>query len=75
MNYLSLHCRASYYPVTMQFSSQVVLSKLLVEDLNTSFAAQHGLSVASVNGCKENLNHWNNYNSGKYLLYLPCLLK
>ena len=51
----------------MQFSSQVVLNKLLVKDLNTSFAAQHGLSIASVNDCKEKLNNWNNYcDPGKY---------
>ena len=51
----------------MQFSSQVVLNKLLVEDLNTSFAAQHGLSIASANDCKEQLNLSNNdCDSGKY---------
>ena len=44
----------------MQFSCQVLLNELLVEDLNTRFAVQHGLSDDSVNDCKETLNCWNN---------------
>ena len=44
----------------MQFAFQVVLNQLLVEDLDTSFAAQHCLSVDSVNDCKEQLKYWNN---------------
>ena len=45
----------------MQFSCEVALNELLVDDLNTSFVAQHGLSIDSVNDCKEKLNQWNNY--------------
>ena len=49
----------------MQFSCQVVLNELFDENLNTSFAAEHGLNIASVNDCKEKLSHWNSYcNSG-----------
>ena len=60
VNFLSLQ------NLTMQFSCQVALNELLVEDLNASFAAQHGFSIALMNDCKEKLTYWNNYcDSGK----------
>ena len=49
----------------MQFACEIVLNEIIVEDLNASFAAQHGLSITSVNECKEKINRWDNCDPGK----------
>ena len=55
--YLSLQNLLLYF-YNMRFTCEVVLNELFVEDLTTSFAAQHGLSIASVRDCKQKLKEW-----------------